>query len=245
MPAMPAVLVIFPVHNEARNLERMLAPLLDVARREGYALLAIDDCSTDESPEILRRHGVAAIRLVENLGYGAAVQTGYKYALANGFERLAQLDGDGQHDPRFIPAMLDRMPEHDIVIGSRFLARQEAPFAPSRELYRGTPARRLGMRFYRLLVYAMTKVRIADPTSGFLVMNRACMRFLSGDDYPHDYPDADVILALIRNRFRISEVPVFMYRNDATGWLHRGIAPLWYVFKVTLSLLITALRRRG
>ena len=60
-----ATLVIFPVRNEARNLERLLGPLLDVVQQEGYHLLAIDDASTDASPEILHRHGVAAIRLVE------------------------------------------------------------------------------------------------------------------------------------------------------------------------------------
>ena len=126
------VLVIVPVHNEAPHLERMLGPLLQVVRREGYDLIAIDDASTDLSPDILDRHGVAAIRLFENLGYGAALQTGYKYALAGGYEHLMQLDGDGQHDPRFLPMILRQLREHDIdiVIGSRFLPADPQPFAP-------------------------------------------------------------------------------------------------------------------
>ena len=240
-----ATLVIFPVRNEARNLERLLGPLLDVVQQEGYHLLAIDDASTDASPEILHRHGVAAIRLVENLGYGAALQTGYKYALANGYEQLMQLDGDGQHDPRFLPMILQRLQTCDVVIGSRFMPVDPQPFPPAGELYRGTPARKLGIRLFRLLLRILTRTAITDPTSGYIGMNHRCLRFLSMDSYPYDFPDADVLFTLIRNGFHLRETPVYMYRNDVGGQLHRGLAPLWYMFKVTLSLFVSGLRRTG
>ena len=81
----PPVLIVVPVRNEAENLVRLLAPLKEVVGREGYDLVVIDDASTDESLDVLKRHGVRTITLVENLGYGAAVQTGYKYALARGY----------------------------------------------------------------------------------------------------------------------------------------------------------------
>lgn len=239
----PATLVIVPVRNEAHNLERLLRPLLAVVRREGYHLIAIDDASTDASTDILRRHGVAAIRLAENVGYGAALQTGYKYALANGYERLMQLDGDGQHDPRFLPMLWQRLQNCDVVIGSRFMPIDPQPFAPAAELYGGTPARNLGIRLFRLLLRILTRTAITDPTSGYIGMNRRCLRFLSTDSYPYDFPDADVLFTLIRNGFRLCETPVYMYRNDTGGQLHRGLAPLWYMFKVTLSLFISGLRR--
>lgn len=241
----PATLVIFPVRNEARNLERLLGPLLEVVQREGYHLLAIDDASTDASAEILRRQDVATIRLAENLGYGAALQAGYKYALANGYEQLMQLDGDGQHDPRFLPLLLQRLQSCDVVIGSRFLPLDPQPFAPAGELYLGTPVRRLGIRLFRLLLRILTRTAITDPTSGYIGMNRRCLRFLSMDSYPYDFPDADVLCTLIRNGFRLCETPVYMYRNESGGQLHRGLAPLWYMFKVTLSLFISGLRKTG
>lgn len=237
-----SVLVILPVYNEAAHLERMLAALRPVVDREGYDLLAIDDCSTDASFDILRRNGVATIRLFENLGYGAAVQTGYKHALASGYRRLLQLDGDGQHDPRFLPALARRLECCDVVIGSRFLPVTPPPFPPAGELYFGTRSRRMGIRLFRCLLRMMTGARITDPTSGCIGMNRACMRLLSKDAYPYDFPDADVILSLIRNGFRVREAPVYMYHNYVGGQLHRGLAPLWYVFKVTLSLLVSGLR---
>ncbi len=239
-----SVLVVVPVYNEAANLDRLLAPLLEVVRRERYDLVAVDDASTDGSRAILERHGVPTIALVENLGLGAALQTGYKYALAGKWEHLIQVDGDGQHDPRFLPAIRRKLACHDFVIGSRFLDSGAVPFPPERELYRGTAVRKIGIRMFRALLYAMTRVPVSDPTSGYCGMNRKCMRFLSGDLYPHDFPDADVILSLIRNRFRLCEVPVYMYHNRVGGKLHRGIMPVWYMYKVTLSLLVSGLRRR-
>ncbi len=239
-----SVLVVVPVYNEARNLDDMLPPLMEVARREHYDLVAIDDASTDESRTILKRHGVSVITLVENLGAGAAVQTGYKYALAKKYQYLIQVDGDGQHDPRFLPMLRHKLACHDFVIGSRFLDSGAAPFPPKRELYKGTALRSIGIRLFRALLYAMTRVSVSDPTSGYRGMNRKCMQFLSGDLYPHDFPDADVVLALIRNRFKLCEVPVYMYHNYAGGKLHRGIMPVWYMYKVTLSLLVSSLRKR-
>ena len=237
------VLVIFPVRDEAPNLERLLGPLLEVVGQEGYDLIAIDDASTDASPEVLRRHGVATIRLIENLGYGAALQTGYKYALANGYQKLLQLDGDGQHDPRFLPMILQQLQDCDVVIGSRFLAVLPQPFPPAKALYNGTPLRRVGIRLFRLLLLLLTRTSITDPTSGYIGMNRKCLGFLSQDSYPYDFPDADVVFTLIRNGFRLRETPVYMYPNQAGGQLHRGLAPLWYMFKVMLSLFVCGLRK--
>ncbi len=233
-----SVLIVFPVHNEAGNLKYMLPPLMEVVRHEGYDLLAIDDASTDESVEVLKQHNVPTITLSENLGYGAALQTGYKYAVAKEYEYLIQLDGDGQHDSRFLPMIRQKLTCYDFVIGSRFLESGPAPFPPAGKLYKGTPLRKVGIRLFRALLYVMTRVWISDPTSGNVGMNQKCMRFLSKDIYPHDFPDADVLLALIRNRFKLCEVPVYMYHNSAGGHLHTGGTPIWYVFKVMLSMFV-------
>ena len=235
-------LVVVPVRNEGKNLERVLPPLLEVAQRERYDLVVVDDASTDASREVLENHRVRTIALTQALGYGGALQTGYKHALAKGYDFLIQLDGDGQHDPRFLPMIRRALADHDFVIGSRFLE-QDASIRPREALYKGTAFRRLGIRYFRFLLYLMSGVSITDPTSGYIGMNRACLRLLSGDLFPDDFPDADVLLALIRGRFKLCEVPVYMYRNDVGGRLHRGLSPLWYVFKVTLALAISRLRK--
>ena len=236
------VLVVVPVRNEGKNLERLLVPLQEVVQNERYDLVVIDDASTDSSLEVLKRRRVRTITLTENLGYGAALQTGYKYALAKGYDYLIQLDGDGQHDPRFLPLIRQELPGHDFVIGSRFLE-NDVSFPPSEELYKGTPFRRLGIHYFRFLLYVMSGKSISDPTSGYLGMNRKCLRLLSRDLFPDDFPDADVLLSLIRLPIKMREVPVYMYCNDVGGQLHRGLKPLWYVFKVTLSLCVSRLRK--
>lgn len=236
------VLVVVPMRNEGRNLDRLLVPLQEVVHRERYDLLVIDDASTDSSLEVLQRRHVRTITLTENLGYGAALQTGYKYALARGYDYLIQLDGDGQHDPRFLPTIRQQLLENDFVIGSRFL-KDDVSFPPSEALYKGTPFRRLGIRYFRFLLYVMSGRSISDPTSGYVGMNRKCLRLLSSDVFPDDFPDADVLLSLIRLPIKLCEVPVYMYRNDVGGQLHRGLKPLWYVFKVTLSLCVSRMRK--
>lgn len=237
------VLVTFPVHNEARNLESMLPHLLEIVRREQCDILAIDDASTDESREILKKQGIPVISLFENLGYGAAIQTAYKYALAKGYDYLIQVDGDGQHDPRFLPRIHRALGDHDFVAGSRFLDHEDTDFPPRDKLYKGTKLRKTGIVLFRSLLYLMTGAWISDPTSGYVGMNAECMHFLAGDRYPHDFPDADVRLLLIRNGFRVCEIPVYMYSNEVTGVLHKGLAPIWYVFKMMLSLFICRIRR--
>lgn len=239
------VLVVFPVRNEAERLPRLLGPLTAVVRREGYHLLAIDDASTDDSAAVLARSGVPTLRLPENLGYGAALQTGYKYALARGYRVLLQLDGDGQHDPRFLPRLLEALRDCEVVIGSRFLPADPAPFPPAGPLYRGTPGRRAGIALFRALLRLLLPVRVTDPTSGYLGFDRAALRFLSRDDHPYDFPDADVVFRLVRSGLRVREIPVYMYPNEGGGQLHRGLAPLWYLFKVTLSLFVSVFGRPG
>ena len=235
------VLVVFPVYNEAKNLERMLTSLVEVVRQERYDLVAINDASTDESLEILNRHGIPTITLIERLGYGAVGQTGYKYALDKGYEYLIQLDGDGQHDPRFLSMIYQKLQAFDFVIGSRFLEHTDTPFSPEEKLYEGTALRRIAMRWFRMVLYLRTRVSLSDPTSGYIGVNRKCLLFLSGDHFPHDYPDADVCLTLIRNQFKLCEIPVYMYHNDATGTLHIGVKPVWYMFKMMLSLFISSI----
>ena len=242
LPLAGRVLVVVPVHNEKENLERMLVPLQEAVQRERCDLVVIDDASTDASREVLDRHRVRTIALTEKLGYGAALQTGYKHALAKGYDYLIQLDGDGQHDPRFLPMIRCALAEHDFVIGSRFL-KNDASFRPAEELYKGTPLRRCAIRYFRFLLYVMSGVSITDPTSGYIGMNRKCMRLLSADFFPDDFPDADVLLSLIRLPIKLREVPVYMYRNDDGGSMHRGLGPLWYMVKVTLSLFVSRLRK--
>ena len=173
-----------------------------------------------------------------NLGIGGAVQSGYKYALRHGYDVAVQVDGDGQHKPEYLPEMLEALhtagDEADMVYGSRF---------------RGDPGykvplgRRLGNLIFSVVLSALTRQRITDPTSGFRMTNRRGIE-LFARDYPHDYPEVEAILMLHAHHLRIHEVHV---RMNARGFGQSSIdypRSAYYMVKVMLALFVGLFRRR-
>ncbi len=196
----------------------------------------MSDGSTDDTVAEAKEAGADVIELAFNLGYGAALQTGFKYALKEGYEFAVQMDADGQHDPASIKTLIEPViaDEVDITIGSRFMDKgnYKAPFV-----------RRIGMYFFGIITSIVTGRKITDPTSGFQALNRNVLEFYASDAYPVDYPDADVIIMLHRKGFRFKEVPVIMH-NAAKPSMHGGILrPMYYIFKMMLSILVTLLRK--
>jgi glycosyltransferase involved in cell wall biosynthesis len=229
------VLVIIPAYNEAENLPHVLA---DLARcSPGLDVVVIDDASWDETPRIAAGLGVDVVSLPNNLGYGGALQTGFKFALERGYAYAVTLDADGQHDCTSIAALLNPVQAGaaDVAIGSRFLGSVE---------YHTTWAKRLGMRLFGAVVAHYTGRRITDVTSGFQALNHKVLTFFARDNYPADYPDADMLLLLHYAGFRVTEVPVNM-RNRLTGVsMHSSWKVFYYIFKMFLSLFIIWLRQK-
>jgi glycosyltransferase involved in cell wall biosynthesis len=237
----PRELVIIPAYNEESQIASVIRgikehlPLAEV--------LIVDDGSTDETRKVAMEGGATVLSHPFNLGYGAALQTGYKYALRKDYGQIVQMDGDGQHDPFFIGALLEtiRKGDADIVIGSRFLdaesRRDDSP-------YRAPFVRKVGMNFFKVITSLLIGQRVTDPTSGYQAMNRKALEWVSGDHFPVDYPDADVIIMLHRAGFRIKEVPVRMFQNQDKKTMHSGLKPLYYVFKMFLSIGVTLMRKQ-
>lgn len=227
------LLVIIPAFNEQPRIASVIAAVRAVVPTATVAV--IDDGSRDGTAAEARHAGAVVLIHPFNMGYGVAIQTGYKYALAHGYQQLVQLDGDGQHDPACIPQLLAplRRDECDFVIGSRFL---------SGESYRPPLIRRIGMAFFRQIVSLVVRHPISDCTSGYQAFNREVMRFFASDLFPCDYPDADVLISLHLAGLRIREVPVRMSANAAGKSMHSGLKPFYYVFKMLLSIVVTLLR---
>jgi hypothetical protein len=226
-------LIIIPAHNEELNIGRVVEELR--ARRYGHDIIVVDDASTDGTAEELRRLAQRTIRLSTNLGYGGAIQAGFKYALTHGYDYVVQMDGDGQHDPASIPALLEtvRSGQADVALGSRFIG----------ELSYEVPAlRRMGIALFRAVVSSFMRQRITDPTSGYQALNRKVLEFFSGDTYPIDYPDSDVLLALHFAGFRIREVPVSMRPRIHGTSIHGGWRTFYYLAKMFLAIFMVILR---
>jgi glycosyltransferase involved in cell wall biosynthesis len=233
--APPRILVLMPAHNEAASIGHTLARIRETLP-EAEAVV-INDYSSDDTTAVAERAGARVVELPWNLGYGGAVQAGFKYALAHGFEWAIQMDADGQHDPACARDLLGPVlaGEADVVIGSRFLGQVN---------YSIPPLRRLGMRVFGAIVTFVTRQHFSDPTSGFQAMNRRAMEFFARDNYPSDFPDADTIILLSLAGFRVREVPVTMQARTAGTSMHSNLSAFYYVSKMMLSILMVMLRRR-
>ena len=233
----PEGVVVIPALNEESRLGRVI----DGARASApdFAVLVIDDGSSDRTAAVARDHGASVLSHPFNLGYGAALQTGYKEAAQAGYRYLVQMDADGQHDPADVARLLApvRNGVADIVIGSRF--------AEARGYQMGA-ARSVGRAFFQRLLVACGGPRVSDPTSGFQALARAAFTFCCEDFYPSDFPDVDVLLLLHRRGFRIAEVPVTMAPSPPNRIpMHAGLRALYYPYKMLLSTLRSALAPRA
>lgn len=227
-------LIVLPARNEEAHIGKVLSQLVEMY--PDATVLVINDESSDRTSEIVRQFSsVMLIELPFWMGYGGALQTGYKYALANGYEKVVQMDADGQHDPSEVCKLLQGSVEADIVIGSRF--------KDSATKYRMPFIRKLGCRTLSFIGWLLTGLKITDPTSGFQMLNHRALQIACEDHYPLDYPDLDVLILMQRRDLRVVEVPVVMYVSDEKDGMHAGIQVWYYAVKMLLSMFVMMLRK--
>jgi glycosyltransferase involved in cell wall biosynthesis len=229
-------LAVVPAYNEAGAVAGVVEALRKGA--PSFDLIVIDDGSTDETAQRAADAGATVIRLPYNLGIGGAVQTGFVYAYEHGYDYMAQVDGDGQHDPAELEKLMSCMLEPhqmDVVSGSRFLSDEHHYAAPL--------TRRTGIRLFALALTRIIGHSVTDPTSGFRLYNRRAIA-LFARDYPHDYPEVEAVLMAHTNRLRMTEVPVRMHqRSTGRSSITRPVS-FYYMVKVSLALIVALLRRR-
>lgn len=199
-------------------------------------VVVVDDGSSDATAEAAAAAGAAVVRLPFNLGIGAAVQTGFRYALERGYDTAVRLDGDGQHDPTELPKLLEPLArdEADVVTGSRFRDTGGG--------YRPPLARRLGITWFARLVSLLSGQRVTDTTSGFQALNRRGIA-LFASDYPSDYPEVEATVLLLKHRLRLVEVPVRMREREHGSSSITFLRSIYYAIKVTLALFVAMARR--
>ncbi len=227
------MIVLIPAFNEAKQLP---AVLREVRESSPEALvIVVDDGSSDETAKVARAGGALVLRHPFNLGYGAALQTGYKEALRRGATCLVQLDADGQHDPACLADLLApiRSNEADVVIGSRFSEDTG---------YRMGALRGIGRRLIGALG-SLAGVRVTDPTSGLQALGPRALALYVQDFFPPDYPDVDVLVTAARHGLRIVERPCSMRYAERPSTLHGGARAFYYAYKMLVSMW-AALNRR-
>lgn len=229
-------LVIIPAYNEEKNIPAVLADLK--ALNEAFDILVVNDGSKDRTAQMAVGENVYLVSHPFNLGYGAAIQTGYKYASKNGYCYLVQFDADGQHDPKDLKVILRELYKNDadLIIGSRFLGNGSL---------RTSSLKLAVIKMFCFLIRHLGRVRISDPTSGLKGLSKPVFNYFSGmGKYPVDFPDADILIQAVRLGFRVREVPADMRERASGKSMFSGLKPAYYIVKVLLSILIALLRHK-
>ncbi|OWA36256.1 glycosyl transferase family 2 [Saccharibacillus sp. O16] len=229
----PKILLIIPAFNERDNIGSLLLSL----REQGLEALVINDGSTDDTAAVCASIGANIVSLPCNLGIGGAVQTGYKYAYTQGYDIAIQFDGDGQHRAEFVPDLIAPLlaGQADLSIGSRYI---------EKEGFQSTFLRRAGIRYFSRLIRLISGQTVTDPTSGFRAVNREIMAMFA-QQYPTDYPEPESIVHVLRLGGRVTEVPVLMSERVGGRSSIRSFRSVYYMIKVSLAILIDALRGSG
>lgn len=234
-PRLPLLkrVAIVPAFNEERNVGRLIDEL--AALDPGLDVVVISDGSTDRTADVAASRNAFVIRLPFNLGIGGAVQTGFRYAWEEGYELAVRLDGDGQHDPAEVPALVAPVVagEADLAVGSRFVGSGG---------YRSSAARRIGIRILARVVSAIAGQRLTDTTSGFQACNRLAIGVYASD-LPHDYPEVEGMVMAIKHQVRVVEVPVTMREREHGRSSIGALASVYYMIKVLLALFVDLFRR--
>ncbi|WP_309120789.1 glycosyltransferase family 2 protein [Paenibacillus sp.] len=229
-----SILILIPAYNEELNIAGVLQELL--AMRLDADILVVNDGSTDRTKEVASAFPVTVLSHPCNLGYGAALQTGFRYAQRRGYAYCLQFDADGQHDALDVPGMIEavRRDDADIVIGSRFLDRESG--------MKMGAMKTIAIAFFRGLIYRTTGKKISDPTSGFKGISHALFsQYAKQQEFPSDFPDADILIRTLLQQFQIKEIPVRMRPRELGVSMHSGLKPVMYMLKVLLSVLIVLL----
>ena len=226
-------LVIIPAFNEEGNLEKTIKDIKDNAPDFDYVI--INDCSTDKTLEMCRRHGFSYLNLPVNLGIGGAVQTGYRYAYYHGYDIAVQFDGDGQHSASHLEDMVTTLidTESDMVIGSRFI---------EKEGFQSSGLRRIGIKYFTGLIKLLTGKKITDPTSGMRMVNKKLLEKFT-DEYPKDYPEPESVVTILSEKYKVTEIPVVMNERE------EGVSSIslknsvYHMIKVCFTILIARMKK--
>lgn len=229
----PRVLIVIPAYNEADNIVDTVNGVVD----KGYDYIVVNDGSRDETLKVCRENNLNVLDLPMNLGIGGAVQAGHKYAQRFGYDIDIQLDGDGQHDPSYLDALIDEViAGSDLVIGSRFVEKTNG--------FQSSFMRRIGITWLSAILKVCTGKRVCDPTSGFRACGRRAIDLFC-DSYPVDYPEPESIAVAIKNGLTVKEVPVEMRERQGGVSSIGGLSSVYYMVKVSLAIIIASASRRS
>jgi hypothetical protein len=236
VPGRLGALLLIPAYNEEGAIRRVIAEAREV--QPGLPVLVVNDCSKDATVTAAREVGAEVLSLPCHLGLGGCVQAGYKFAYDRGYSVVVRIDGDGQHDPRDIARLLDRLESSgaEMVIGVR---------SPnSNNGFKTSLLRRIGIYCFKLMLKPILGRPVSDPTSGFVAVNRRALELFS-HTFPLEYPEIEALVVLQRKAFRFEEVECVMRPRMAGRSSITPVKSIYFVLHVLLGVFVNILRYDG
>lgn len=237
---MKEIMILIPAYNEEKNIGNVLEEINSAGWEEWADIVVVNDGSTDATSKEAREHGAEVIDLIYNMGYGSALQTGYKYAQYEGYEYVLQMDADGQHlvsNLGNLAKVIMQDKTVNIVIGSRFYnGRKDYPLS----IYK-----RFAIWVLKDLIHHTSGQRISDPTSGLQALNReAFCSYAKFEEFDTRYPDANMIIQMLMRGFKIVEIPAQMKTRASGKSMHSGLKPLLYGILMLISVITVYVREK-
>ena len=233
------ILLIIPAYNEDDCILKTYKKIVDYNKKNNtnYDVIVVNDGSKDRTELILNKNKIPHIRLIQNLGIGGAVQTGYKYAYENNYDIAIQFDGDGQHDIKYVEKIIKPIIDEsaNLVIGSRFIEKDDDNF-------KSTFARRIGINIISFFIILFTGKKIYDPTSGFRAVDKNIIE-LFANNYPTEYPEPVSEVSVLKKKYKIKEVLVKMHERQGGKSSIHAWKNAYYMINVTISMFIESNKR--
>lgn len=233
------VLVVIPAWNEQDSVGRTVHEVRTTNPR--VDILVVDDGSSDATAAVAREAGAEVCRLPFNLGVGGAMRAGYRFAVAGGYDVAVQIDADGQHDPRYLSDLIERLAVAggdgaDLVIGARF--------AGEGDPYQVSGIRAVAMKVLALTLSRMARTRLTDVTSGFRVANRRALALFAAH-YPAEYlgDTVESTVIAIRAGCTVTQVPVQMRVRQGGQASQTSIRAAIYLARAVVALALALVRK--
>lgn len=224
------ILMIIPAYNEEGNIIKTVNGIKKY-KRINIDYIVINDGSKDNTKKVLIDNNINFIDLSNNLGIGAAVQTGYKYAYYNDYDIAIQFDGDGQHDINYVDRLINAITKegYDMAVGSRFVGNESN--------FKSTRSRRVGIKLLSFIIKLFTKQTLRDVTSGYRAVNKDIIKIFA-KDYIFEYPEPITNLEIIRSGYKVKEVPVNMKEREFGVSSINLKKSIYYMLNVGIAMFI-------
>ena len=232
-------LIIIPAYNEEKSILNTVSSIVEYNKKnkEKYDFVVINDGSKDKTEKILVDSKINHIKLINNLGIGGAIQTGYKYALNHDYDIAVQFDGDGQHDINYVKDIIEpiKKKEANMVIGSRFIDSKK-------EGFKSSVSRRIGIKIISFFIKLFTRKKVYDTTSGFRAVDKEIIKLFSSN-YPTEYPEPVSEVIILKRKLKIAEVPVLMHERQGGKSSIHAWKNVYYMINVTIAMFIESIKR--